>query len=105
MRAGNLDRRVTIYKKTVAVNAYGEPVETWVEIDTIWAQRRELRGTERWEAQRTNPTIECKYIIRWRADVDVKHRLVDGDRDYNIRAVLELGRREGLELVVAAREN
>ena len=104
MRAGALDRRVTLRGKISDANAYGEQIETWIDIDTIWAQRKELRGSERWEAQRVNPMVECKYVIRWRSDVTAKHRLVDGSRDYDIKAVLELGRHEGLELICAARE-
>jgi SPP1 family predicted phage head-tail adaptor len=103
MRPGNMDRRITIKSKISTQNSYGEPIDTWIDIATVWAERRELRGDERWEAQRVNPTVECKYYIWHREGLTVKNRIVDGGRDFDILAVLEIGRREGLELIVSAR--
>jgi SPP1 family predicted phage head-tail adaptor len=69
-----------------------------------WAERLELRGDERWGAAQVQANITCKYKIRYRDDVGPLDILVDADdREYNIHAVLELGRREGLELLVKAR--
>jgi hypothetical protein len=45
-----------------------------------------------------------KYRIRWRSDVGPMNMLIDSDsREYDVQAVLELGRKEGLELLVAGR--
>jgi head-tail adaptor len=69
-----------------------------------WAQRLELRGDERWNAQQVVAKIACKYKIRYRSDITPMIRLVDAyDREYDIEAALELGRKEGLELLVSAR--
>jgi SPP1 family predicted phage head-tail adaptor len=70
----------------------------------VWAERLELRGDERWGAAQVQANITCKYKIRYRDDVGPLDILIDADdREYNIHAVLELGRREGLELLVKAR--
>jgi SPP1 family predicted phage head-tail adaptor len=69
-----------------------------------WAERLELRGDERWNAQQVVAAISAKYRIRYRSDITPMVRLVDADgREYDIQAQLELGRREGIELIVSAR--
>ena len=69
-----------------------------------WAERLELRGDERWSAQQVVAAISAKYRIRYRSDITPMVRLVDADgREYDIQAQLELGRREGIELIVSAR--
>ncbi|MFA5671756.1 MAG: head-tail adaptor protein, partial [Synergistaceae bacterium] len=71
---------------------------------TVWAERLELRGDERWNAQQVVAGISCKYRIRYRDDVGPLDVLIDSDsREYDITAALELGRKEGLELIVSAR--
>lgn len=71
----------------------------------IWAQRLDLRGSELWSAKQVIASMSCKYKILYRDDVGPLDILVDGSREYDIQAVLELGRREGLELICSARVN
>ena len=71
---------------------------------TVWAERLELRGDERWSAMQIVANVNCKYRIRYRDDVGPLDVLIDSDsREYDITAALELGRKEGLELLVSAR--
>jgi SPP1 family predicted phage head-tail adaptor len=70
----------------------------------VWAERRELKGDERWGAAQVQANLTCKYRIRYRDDVGPMDILVDADgREYDIHAAPEIGRREGLELLVKAR--
>jgi SPP1 family predicted phage head-tail adaptor len=103
MRAGNLDRRITIRQSTEVQDSYGEEIATWSDLADVWAQRLELSGAERWNAEQVVAQIACKYRIRYRTGITVLHRLMDGTKEYDIHAVLEIGRHEGLELVVSAR--
>jgi SPP1 family predicted phage head-tail adaptor len=85
-------------------DSYGEEIKTWSDVATVWAERKELRGEERWAAQQTQAKIEAVYRIRWMAGLTPVHRLIDADgRVYDIQVALEIGRREGLELYVSAR--
>jgi SPP1 family predicted phage head-tail adaptor len=71
---------------------------------TVWAERLELRGDERWNAMQVVASLSAKYRIRYRDDVGPLDVLIDSDsREYDISAALELGRKEGLELLVSAR--
>ena len=103
MRPGAMDRVVTLQLRTLASqNTYGEEQYTWTDYD-IWAERRELRGDERYAAEQTLSKVDCRYRIRYREDVTPKDRLVDDERTYQIHAVLPLGRREGVELLCSSR--
>jgi len=73
---------------------------------TVWAERLELRGAERWSAQQVVASVLCKYRIRYRDDVTAQCLLVDdAGREYDIQPPLELGRREGLELIASVRSD
>ena len=99
-----MDRVVTLGKRVVgAVDAYGEPAITWTDI-SIWAERRDLRGDEKWAAQQVVGTTACTYRIYYRTDLTLDDRLVDGADTYDLHAIAEIGRKEGLELTCSARK-
>ena len=104
MRSGNLDRQVELQAKTVKQDNYGEEIETWTKIATIWAGRKDLRGNEFFAAKQLSAEITCKWIVRYRNDItpDASRLVYDG-KIHDVLAVIELGRREGLELMTDAR--
>lgn len=99
MKAGELDRRLTIEQYTEAQDAYGEAIKTWSVLETVWAQVSPVRGSERYVAQQVSGEAEMRFRLRYRADVTDKMRLYCENVYYNITAVLEIGRREGLEIM------
>ena len=104
VRAGNLDRRITIEKNTpVQDSDSGELVAGWATLATMWAQVRPLRGSERFEAQRENAERVSVFRIRHRTDIDETMRIVYGGDEYDIESIAELGRSEGLEITATAR--
>jgi SPP1 family predicted phage head-tail adaptor len=102
VKAGDLDRRLTIEEYIETQDAYGEPIKDWVVLDTVWAQITPVRGSERYVAQQVSGEAETRFRIRWRDDVTDKMRLVYENAYYNITAVLEIGRHEGLEIMAKA---
>jgi len=102
MRAGRMDRIITLKSRTlIGQDAYGSELTTWSEAET-WAERRELRGAERFAAQQVVSELSARYYLHYREDIDEKDLLVDGDTTYEIHAVLPLGRREGVEIYVVS---
>ena len=101
------DRRITIQRKTTTQNDLGEKVETWSDLVTVLAARRDVSDSERIAAAEVSATITTRFQIRWSTNVqDVNpggHRILFGDRLYDIAAVKEVGRREGIEITAAAR--
>ena len=102
MRAGPLDRRVTIEAPTPTQNSFGEPVEAWSELATVWARKRDVRASERFTAQQRLAQETAVFEIRFRSDVTPKMRLVEGGKVYTIDGIAEIRRREGLEIAATA---
>lgn len=106
MRAGLLDRRVTLQKALIAQNDTGEEIKTWVDVATVWAEEKPTRGGERF----TNPQLIGKapttFRIRWSSTVRVLtdlHRAKFDGRYWDIVDVREINRREGIEFDAFAR--
>ena len=95
---GFLDRRVTIQQFTSSSNEFGEVIETWTDLATVWANVRELRGEERVESARLTAVVDTYFTIRYRTDVEPKMRLSYEGELFDIIEVLELPRREGLQI-------
>jgi len=103
VKIGRMDRRIQLQVKVETQDASGEPIESWNALDTVWAEAIPLRGTERFASQQTAAEADTRFKIRYRSDVTVENRIVfDGD-NYDITAVMEIGRREALEILATRR--
>lgn len=101
MRAGLLDRRISIKRKSITQSDSGQEVVSWVDVATVWARKVENRGDERFAAQQLVGHAIKTFVIRWSdtvKEVTAEHRITFDGRDYNITDVRELGRREGIEI-------
>lgn len=103
MRSGNLDRRITIQRKNSIQNQYGEPIETWIDVATVWAEKRDLRGTERYAAQQDIAEVDTRFRLWYRRGFSAMDRILCEGRTYEIVQVIELGRREGLDVMAKGR--
>jgi SPP1 family predicted phage head-tail adaptor len=108
MRAGPLDRRITLQRATFAQDATGQHIATWATLATVWVAKRDLSDSERVAAAEVSAEITTRFHIRWDsswADLNPKDRAVFEGRTYDIWGVKEIGRREGLEITAAARSD
>jgi SPP1 family predicted phage head-tail adaptor len=106
MSAGELDRRITIQRATVAYNEFNEPVQTWAHLVTVSAMCRDASAAESYRAQEVGAEITARFTIRWSSDVkDVnpRDRVSFEGREYNITGVRNVGRRLWREIDVVAR--
>jgi hypothetical protein len=119
MRAGHLDRLVTIQRKTESITDEGGVTENW---STLLLRRpasyRALRGDEVLGGDQRVGREQVEFRFWWSADIaglSVNDRLIypalqadspapdaESGRLFDILAVHEVGRREGV-LVTAAR--
>lgn len=99
MRAGNLDRRITIERPTVSRGETGGHEETWAVLDTLWANVRDLSGRETFSAQAAGSRVSKVVTLRWRSDItaDMRVRFADGTTA-RIAWLRELSRAEWLEI-------
>jgi head-tail adaptor len=120
MRAGRLDRLITIQRKTLTESPSGEPVESWTTlVERRHAGYRPLKGEERFTGEQVVGQEQVEFRIRWSADVAalsqhdriVYPALADESPEdepvtrniYDVLAVHEVGRREGLLVITQRR--
>lgn len=104
MRAGDLDRRVTIRRLTLgADDGYGNQVEEWTDVATLWAEVKQTGGTEFLAAGRIGDETRLTFRVRYLAGITTTDRAVYQGVEHDIVEVRELGRRKGLELFAVKR--
>jgi head-tail adaptor len=119
MRAGRLDRRVAVQRLTTWLSGSGEPLEVWATIGGIarWASKSPVTGLERFGSQQLEAKEQLEFRLRWTgdlADLQPADRLIEPADDalaptipsrsiYDIIAVLEINRREGLRVLTTRR--
>ena len=93
MLAGRLRQRVTVQLVSYTQNSYGEPVETWTDVGTVWADVLPARVQERFIASgdqqlaTVTHTIEMRYLDGLSP---VNHRLKWGTQILDIESVLDM---------------
>jgi head-tail adaptor len=107
MRAGRLDRRVTVEARATTQSDTGEVVEGWSTIQTLFMGKRDVRAMERFTGTERVAEIDTVFTARWLPLMTYlqpdTHRLVYRSRVYEILGVTELGRTEGVEIACKAR--
>ena len=99
IEAGKLDRRVTLQTNSPSQDTTGQPIESWSEIDVVWAEVVPLRGRVLLAAQQVNAEVTAKFLIRYRSDVGPADRVLYDSVGHDILSVTEIGRQEGLEIL------
>ncbi len=104
MRAGKLDRRLTILRlQETGRNELNEAIMEWVAVAMVWGQQRPNRGDERFEAQQLTGSATMTFHIRYRRDLTIEDRISYDRRTWDIRDIRELGRRVVSEFDCVAR--
>jgi SPP1 family predicted phage head-tail adaptor len=108
MKFGQMDRRITLQRAALATNAYGERVETWGTLATVWAQiqYKEGSGKEAVQSDQLFSSQPVHFIIRYSTDVSSirpSDRVSYNGDTYQIEGIQEIGRAEGLRIVTTLR--
>ena len=102
MRAGDLDRRISIERFTSTVSDTGEPIETWANLATVWAKVDQQSGREFFATVQEVSERKVVFRIRWIEGLIVLDRVVCDGVMHDIHEVRRLGRKEGVELHTTA---
>lgn len=89
MNPSKLSRRITIQEKQTVRDEEGTAITKWVDLITIWATRKPLRGREFFEAAAIQYENTIRYEIRYREGLKEGMRVVEKGRTYSIYAVLD----------------
>ena len=97
MRAGRLDRRVTIERKSVTRDDYGAEIITWTTFAEVWAEVREINSVEKVIDQLRTMSRLTMVTIRWLPGVttDMRIRVNQDGRILAITSLAEIGRKAG----------
>lgn len=100
IRAGQLTRQVTISRRDIGSDSLGQPVNTWSDFATVWADVRHQSGMEAVKAGAIVSTVKASIRIRYRTDLTAGDRVALGSTTYEIKAVMpDEQRREFTDLV------
>ena len=99
-----LDRIIEIQRRVVTRDSFGGEVETWAELETVWANVNQTGADEafRNEANREVATRDARMTIHYRDDIDETMRVIYDERAWDIRGIAEIGFKNKLELLVQA---
>lgn len=98
IHAHQLDRQINIESLTTTQDDYGTVVEAWATTATVRAQRIETRTSDFLRASGEGSESVVVYRIRYTDNINLDDRVTDAGDEFNIKEIVELGRKAGLEL-------
>ena len=99
MSAGKLTQRITLSGLSAGTDALGQPLQTWVDVTTTWADVRFVSGIETIKAGREISTSRASVRIRRRGNVSRQMRVRIGGVEYEIVDVVPSVDRAWLTLI------
>lgn len=88
LTASRLRERVTIQRRSAAVDALGQPVASWIDVATVWAAVETISGREAHVAVQMSAQISYRVIVRSSVDIRATDRITWGARVLTVEAVL-----------------
>jgi len=106
--AGTLDRPIRFEHATETTSTSGEVSLVWATLADVWGSKEPLLGRELFAAQQAVAKVDTRFRVRYSSLVkdvnpDETYRIVCDGKVYDITAVMETGRREGLEILAETR--
>ncbi len=88
MDPGKLNRKVTIKRPSTAQDSTGQPVDTLVDVATVWASIVHKSGAESIRAEKDTSIVQASIRIRNRAGLDSGMQVHFGGTVYGIKAIV-----------------
>lgn len=90
IRAGDLNRPLTVQTRTTTVDGEGNPIVTWVSAGTVWGKIQQQRSDEALEAGQLEQDTRHLVTLRWPTPVTHESRLLYGARVLDVRSVVNV---------------
>lgn len=100
IRAGELNRRITLQAKTTTRDVDGAEIAAWSDVATVWAKVTPTFAKERNAAPQVMPVEQATVLIRWRDGVNEAMRVLYKGKQWQIDGIAPVGIDEGLQLSV-----
>jgi SPP1 family predicted phage head-tail adaptor len=98
MRAGKLDKSITIERSAAVVDDYGVPSEGWSPVAAVRAQIIQANTEEFLKGFGETSETAVVFRIRHLDGLKVADRVTYDGRPYDLKEIKGLGRRAGLDL-------
>lgn len=95
MNIGNLDQPIIFKSLSETQDEFGQAVQSYTTVDTVWGYVITQRGSEAFESARTNAREIIRVLVRYRTDVTTKWIITWENQDYNVTAIDRSKRRDG----------
>lgn len=89
MRAGAMNRRVTLQRRSQSQDGSGGQSVAWVELATVWAWLDPQMGREQVVGSQVRSVSQVNILIRYFKGLTAKDRLVYQGRIYSITGVTD----------------
>lgn len=94
MFTGKLDRLLTLQTNTPTQDTHGEPIESWANTTTMWAEQLSQSIVEKFTGEQDAGFRFVHWRVRYRAGITNLQRILDPDSNaYNIHGKIEVGRK------------
>ncbi|MDY8107767.1 phage head closure protein [Fulvimarina sp. 2208YS6-2-32] len=104
IRAGKLDRRIVIERETEMVDDAGRVARAWAPIATVRAELVTFTVEEEARAFGEASPADLVFKLRYLPGIRTADRVSYNGKAFNIRRIVEIGRRRGMELRVETSE-
>ncbi|MBJ7578147.1 phage head closure protein [Devosia sp. MC532] len=98
MRAGRLDRTITLQRQSEIVSSAGTVTATWTDFAVLRAELLSNLSAEVARAYGEGEGADMVFRIRHYHGLTTKDRVVYAGQSYGISAIVQLGRRRAMEL-------
>lgn len=88
MKIGKMRYRVTIQYPMGTVDNYGNAIDSWQDLKTVWADIVPVSGREYLTASQATSETTYKIYIRYMDGINAKMRIIHNEQVYEINAVL-----------------
>lgn len=102
MRAGKLDRTITLQRKTEGKNQHHGSVTAWTDIATVRAEIVTQSASEFLTGFGEAEAGTIVFRIRYLAGITTADCVTYAGQAYDLKEITEIGRRRGLELRAVA---
>ena len=99
MDIGKFDKRVTLQNRSATLDDYGQQINSWSDVATVWANIKPIGGREKMRSMMIESTlthtIAVRYDVRFLPPTKVdawriKYVTPAGERIFNITAAMDM---------------
>ena len=87
MNAGSMRHRIEIQAYSDVENEVGEMINEWTTYKQLWAEKKQLRGSNTFEGNKEGIEYTYRFKVRYREDLDESMRIVHKGIIYDIKHI------------------